>query len=390
MGQVLPVLSHPFTSLALLTAKECFQSFLESQNQPSIGPAEIGNLEAELAAIRQQNQEHMNNRIPANQYYSNLSRQLNNQNQTSVPSSHTENYDDSKLQERLDKQREKHEKDLEKRIKKMEADKARQEKEFERERQRIEKEAQQKYQQMEQYYKERPKHSIRIPKDAKKAVEEAVKKHQIDNENFYNFGFVGHVKMGKSSMINALRGLYSFDPDAAKVDVLECTPGFQMFTFPNGILPTVRLYDCAGSGSMTHNSDGYYEDKALCAFDCLIIMVQDTPGEEEIAYAKTAMNYNQKVVFVRSRCDLDFDKINEYQVKVTPTPQQIQAHIKKLREHFKAEIIKHAPELVNVKIFFVSAKSLRCLVIGESADMNFEEKQFIDFIHEQSMKSRGM
>ena len=52
--------------------------------------------------------------------------------------------------------------------------------------------------------------------------------------------------------------------------------------------------------------------------------------------------------------------------------------------------MSHAPELSNVKVFFLSAKSLRSLVLGEVPEMCFEEQHFIDYIHEQSMKSRGV
>ena len=146
-----------------------------------------------------------------------------------------------------------------------------------------------------------------------------------------NFAFVGHAKMGKSSMINAIRGLSSSDADAAAVDVLECTQKIDFFTVPNGKMPNVRFYDVPGSGAMSHQSLTYFEDKALCGFDCLIVMVQQTLCQEEIEFALAALKYQQKVVFLRSKCDIDFhlkDESNDT-LKTVPSKDEIKKHIEK-------------------------------------------------------------
>lgn len=55
----------------------------------------------------------------------------------------------------------------------------------------------------------------------------------------------------------------------------------------------------------------FFRDKGLCAFDCLIITVQETMSEDEIALAKEALKYELPVCFVRSKCDSDL--FNKYQ-----------------------------------------------------------------------------
>lgn len=78
-------------------------------------------------------------------------------------------------------------------------------------------------------------------------------------KDHYNFGFAGHAKAGKSSLINAIRGIHSNEPGAAKVDVLECTGSVTSYEFPNGQFPNVRLYDIAGSGTLSHAFEDYYQ-----------------------------------------------------------------------------------------------------------------------------------
>ena len=57
---------------------------------------------------------------------------------------------------------------------------------------------------------------------------------------------------------------------------------------------------------------------------------------------------------------------------------------------FNKELERHAVELVTIKIFFVSAKSMRALIRGEPSDMVFEESEFLDFLYQQSKKARGV
>jgi GTP-binding protein EngB required for normal cell division len=84
-------------------------------------------------------------------------------------------------------------------------------------------------------------------------------KLKIDVDNFHNFAFAGHVKAGKSSLINAIRGITKNHPNAAAVDITECTQEIKFYTFPDGKFPKVRFYDIPGSGTLRHESKNYYK-----------------------------------------------------------------------------------------------------------------------------------
>uniref|UniRef100_A0A914Q2S7 IRG-type G domain-containing protein n=1 Tax=Panagrolaimus davidi TaxID=227884 RepID=A0A914Q2S7_9BILA len=232
---------------------------------------------------------------------------------------------------------------------------------------------------MDKYMSSKPKKNVKVDEEYKISAAEAAEKNGVDNVNFVNFAFVGHTNNGKSSLINAIRGLSKDDKGAAKVDILECTPTIKFYTCPNGKMPNVRFYDVPGSGSMTHQAANYYGDKALCGFDCLVILVQQTLGEEEVKFAKAALDYNQKVVFVRSKCDIDFhlkDESGKTSISI-PSPEQ-------------NELRKHDPRFCSIQIFFISAKSMRALIRAEPSDLIFEEAQFLEYLYQQSKKARGI
>lgn len=69
-------------------------------------------------------------------------------------------------------------------------------------------------------------------------------------------------------------------------------------------------------------------EKALCGFDCLVIVVQSTLGKDDVTLARKALAHKQNIVFVRSQCDVDFVKMNEEHQVVMPTPNEIQNHLK--------------------------------------------------------------
>uniref|UniRef100_A0A914YGG9 IRG-type G domain-containing protein n=1 Tax=Panagrolaimus superbus TaxID=310955 RepID=A0A914YGG9_9BILA len=89
------------------------------------------------------------------------------------------------------------------------------------------------------------------------AKEAARLKHNIDTK-YMNFGFAGHSKTGKSSLINSLRGLKNNAEFAAGVDTIEKTHKVQMYPFTEAEFKMIRLYDIPGCGTVTHKTDGYY------------------------------------------------------------------------------------------------------------------------------------
>uniref|UniRef100_A0A914QWW4 G domain-containing protein n=1 Tax=Panagrolaimus davidi TaxID=227884 RepID=A0A914QWW4_9BILA len=196
------------------------------------------------------------------------------------------------------------------------------------------------------YVKEKPESDIIIPEDMQETMRKAKEDLKLDTANCYNFAFVGHTKTGKSSLINAIRGIEDTHPDAA--------------------------------------------DKCLCAFDCLIIVTQDTLGKEEIDFAIKSLKYNQPIAFVRSRCDIVLHNAKLRKEIKKIDQQAIHSYISQMTNFYIKEIQRtKKPELTRVPCFFVSAYTLRDLINGDEVEAVYHEKALLDYIKAKSQFSRN-
>jgi len=132
-------------------------------------------------------------------------------------------------------------------------------------------------------------------------IQEARQKLGIDILRHYNFGIVGASGSGKSSLINAVRGLNDTDIEAAKVNEVECTADVSSYQYPH--YPYVVLWDLPGAGTAKHPSATYFRDKTLFAFDCLLVVTSDRFSEIDLDIAKNAAIWGVPVVFVRNKID---------------------------------------------------------------------------------------
>jgi hypothetical protein len=241
------------------------------------------------------------------------------------------------------------------------------------------------------YVKEKPEQDIVVPEGMEEILRKAKEQLKLDTANCFNFAFVGHTKTGKSSLINAIRGIRDNHPDAAKVGITETTHDISRYDFPDPEYKHVKIYDIPGAGTLTHDATSYYHDKCLCAFDCLVIVAQDTLGQEEIDFAIQSLRFNQPIAFVRSRCDIvldnarklgDIDEINQEAV-VTYLNQLGEAYVKEIQRANK-------PELNKIPCFFVSSYSLRSLILGKKPEAIYKEQEFLDYIKNKSKYCRNI
>jgi energy-coupling factor transporter ATP-binding protein EcfA2 len=79
---------------------------------------------------------------------------------------------------------------------------------------------------------------------------------------------------GKSSLINAFRGVRPRDASAARVGVTETTLEVTRYPDPRSELPYSRFvwYDLPGDGTVAVSNGQYFETQELFAYDCIIIV----------------------------------------------------------------------------------------------------------------------
>uniref|UniRef100_A0A914EPW5 IRG-type G domain-containing protein n=1 Tax=Acrobeloides nanus TaxID=290746 RepID=A0A914EPW5_9BILA len=238
-----------------------------------------------------------------------------------------------------------------------------------------------------EYVNAKPARGVNIKLNVKMAKE----KLGIDTNNYFNFAFVGHAKTGKSSLINAIRGMTDDQIGSAKVGITETTHEIQYYVFPNNRYKHVRIYDIPGAGTLTHGASNYYEDKSLCAFDCLIICTQDTLGQEEIEFAMKALRYRQAITFVRSRCDIALDTLKKLRKIRRIDQDAVNACIKEMATAYAAEVKRTGrEELESVPCFFVNSYNLRNHINNEENDVVYHEELLVEYMRMQSMYTRNI
>ncbi|KAK3933863.1 interferon-inducible GTPase-domain-containing protein [Diplogelasinospora grovesii] len=105
----------------------------------------------------------------------------------------------------------------------------------------------------------------------------------------------GPAGSGKTSIINALRGLRNNDGEAARTGTVEMTT--QRTKYPShSSFNSLILHDCPGAGTLRVPADMYYYTQKLYLFDLLLIIHGERFGE---------------FVIIRSRSDEMIRRISE-------------------------------------------------------------------------------
>ena len=99
---------------------------------------------------------------------------------------------------------------------------------------------------------------------------------QYDPEKLH-FAVCGISGSGKSSLINAFRGLANYEPGAAPTGIVETTTSVARYPDPRDELPHSRFvwYDFPGAGTLNVPSWQYFNEQGLFVFD-VVILVYDT------------------------------------------------------------------------------------------------------------------
>jgi GTP-binding protein EngB required for normal cell division len=123
----------------------------------------------------------------------------------------------------------------------------------------------------------------------------------MDCVNKYNFGVTGLSGVGKSTLINSVRGLGPLHEGAAAVGVQETTKCQK--AYPDPVHSHLVYWDTPGCGTPTVPLRDYFKNQKLICFDCLIIVVGTRIMEADIEIARTATENHIPMYFVRSQSD---------------------------------------------------------------------------------------
>lgn len=118
-----------------------------------------------------------------------------------------------------------------------------------------------------------------------------------------NIAVTGESGAGKSSFINAFRGLSDDEPEAAETGVTETTQKALAYSHPTAT--NVLLWDLPGIGTPSFQPGTYLQDVGLLKFDFFLIVTSDRFQEYHSALAKYIMQAQKKFYFIRNKVDRD-------------------------------------------------------------------------------------
>ncbi|XP_053867370.1 interferon-inducible GTPase 5-like [Malaclemys terrapin pileata] len=118
-------------------------------------------------------------------------------------------------------------------------------------------------------------------------------------------GITGETGSGKSSFVNALRGLGDEDAGAARTGVVETTREPTPYQHP--WYPNVTIWDLPGIDTPDFHPDAYQEQVGFSRYDIFFIIASQRFTANHAALACHIQAMDKNFYFVRSKVDVDLD-----------------------------------------------------------------------------------
>lgn len=183
-----------------------------------------------------------------------------------------------------------------------------------------------------------------------------------------HFAVVGLSGTGKSSLINAFRGLANHDPGAAAAGVNETTINTTRYPDPNHA--RCVWYDVPGAGTLAVSDWQYFKDRALYVFDALIVLFADRFTMTDIAILKTCRACNIPTLIVRSKSDQYTRSIRHdsgYETDPDDYSSRFSAPFLRAEEQARALLVQQSRETVNDNLTEAGLPPQRVYIVSKTA-----------------------
>ncbi|KAM9464874.1 interferon-inducible GTPase 5-like isoform 1-T1 [Salvelinus alpinus] len=118
-----------------------------------------------------------------------------------------------------------------------------------------------------------------------------------------NIAVTGETGSGKSTFVNAFRGMKNNDDGAAPTGVVETTKEAKAYLHPK--YPNMIVWDLPGIGTANFKPEEYLQKVEFDRFDFFIIVSSERFRANDITLAKEIQKMKKKFYFVRSKIDND-------------------------------------------------------------------------------------
>ncbi|CAI5695306.1 unnamed protein product [Oreochromis niloticus] len=164
-----------------------------------------------------------------------------------------------------------------------------------------------------------------------------------------NIAITGESGAGKSTFINAFRGIDHKDERAARTGAVETTMEVTKYPHPN--YPNVLFWDLPGIGTTNFPADEYLKEMEFEKFDFFIIISDTRFRENDVKLALEIQKMEKKFYFVRSKIDNDVRAEERSQRDFSP-----EKSLKRIKENCIQGLEKQG--ITSPKVFLVSSFDL--------------------------------
>ena len=116
----------------------------------------------------------------------------------------------------------------------------------------------------------------------------------------FHFAIAGVSGSGKSSLLNAFRGLRNKDRGAAAAGITETTSAPTRYPDPDPNNP-IAWYDIPGAGTLNVPDWVYFNAQGLYIFDCIIVLFDNRFTETDVAILRNCALFRIPAFIVRSK-----------------------------------------------------------------------------------------
>ncbi|EGW10439.1 interferon-inducible GTPase 1 [Cricetulus griseus] len=214
------------------------------------------------------------------------------------------------------------------------------------------------------YFKKIKKENKIIPEETIHLIEFHLKKGNILGANSVisdalknidkapiNIAVTGESGAGKSSFINALRGIGPEDKGAAEIGVVETTMKITKYEHPK--IKTLALWDLPGIGTMKFPPKEYLEKVEFQKYDFFIIVSATRFTRLELDLAKAIQSMKKNYYMVRTKVDEDLK--NEQKSK--PRTFDRETILEKIRSYYVGSFRENnmnAPQIFLISNHYLS------------------------------------
>ncbi|KIK53855.1 hypothetical protein GYMLUDRAFT_178359 [Collybiopsis luxurians FD-317 M1] len=132
---------------------------------------------------------------------------------------------------------------------------------------------------------------------------EQTKRERQYIEGRLHFAIAGTAGSGKSSLINAFRGVSKGTASAAATGVVETTVSIGRYEDPHPDRSKFVWYDIPGAGTINVSHSGYFIKQGLYIFDAIIVLFDSRFVDTDISILENCKKFNIPAFIVRSKSD---------------------------------------------------------------------------------------